>query len=182
MGPLPWGKGRKKTPKTPSHEASSSSGGPALGGRPPGLCLPTPREADIIELAPKEELVTKNRRRREKEPSPRITDGEYRSVGRALDIWERLENPGGYPDVADDIFYEEGAMRYAKQGRIFCMEARRTKNFTYANRASREDWRRKVYFGEVPDAYTPEEEFFDLLARHRQSQYDATVKRKKKKR
>ena len=60
------------------------------------------------------------------------------------------------------------------------MEAHRAKNSTYANRASREAWMQKVYFGEAPDGYTPEDEFFDLLVRHRQSQYDATVKEKKK--
>ena len=155
MGPLPWGKGRKKTPKTSAREASSSSGGPALGGRPPGLSLPTPREADIAELSPKAELYTKTRRHREKEPAPRITDEEYRSVGRALDIWARLENPGGNPEANDDIFYEEGAMRYAKQGRLFSIEAHRAKNFAYANRASREAWRQKIHFGEAPDGYTP---------------------------
>ena len=33
-----------------------------------------------------------------------------------------------------------------------------------------------------PDGYTPEDEFFDLLARHRQPQYEATAKERKKKR
>ena len=93
-----------------------------------------------------------------------------------------VENPDGNPEVADDIFYEEGAMRYAKQGRIFWYEAHRTRNFTFANRASRDAWSQEVYFGESPDGYTPEGEFFDLLVRERQSQYDATVMYKRKKR
>ena len=38
-----------------------------------------------------------------------------------------------------------------------------------------------MYFGESPGGYTPEDEFSDLLAMRRQSQYDATVKYKKKK-
>ena len=76
LGPLPWGKGRKKIPKNTTREAASSSGGPALGGRPPELSLPSPREADIIDLAPKVELVTKTQKNREKEPVPRITDGD----------------------------------------------------------------------------------------------------------
>ena len=156
-------------PKNPPQEAASSPRGPTLGGMPPGLSLPSPREADIIELAPKAALVTQTQRYREKEPMPRISDTEYRNVGRALDVWARIENPEGNPDITDDIFYEEGPMRFAKQGRIFCLEAHRTRNFTYANRASREAWRQKVYFVEAPDGYTPEDEFFDLLVRHRQS-------------
>ena len=46
-GPLPLEKGKKNVA---AQEASSSAGGPALGGRPPGLGLPTPKEADISEL------------------------------------------------------------------------------------------------------------------------------------
>ena len=153
-----------KIPRNITHEASSSSGGPTLGGMPPGLSLPSPREADIIELAPKAALVTTTQRSREKDHEPRITDEEYRTVGRALDIWDRIENPEGNPEVTDDIFYEEGPMRFAKQGSIFCFEAHRTRNFTFANRASREAWRQKVYFGEAPDGYTPEDEFFRFVS------------------
>ena len=91
-----------------------------------------------------------------------------------------VENSDGNPEATDDIFYEERATRCDKQGRILCFAARRTRNFTFANRASREAWRQKVYFGEVPGGYTPEDEFSDLLVRHRQSQYDATTKYKKK--
>ena len=119
LGPLPWGKGKKKMPKNPPQEAASSPRGPTLGGMPPGLSLPSPREADIIELAPKAALATQTQRSREKDHEPRISEAEYRSFGRALDIWARIENPGGNPDITDDIFYEEGPMRFAKQGRIF---------------------------------------------------------------
>ena len=146
---------------------------------PPGLSLPTPRD-EVEEPVPKAALTSKARRHREKDPAPRITKDEYVSVGRSLDIWGRLENPGGNPEVTDDIFFEEKAMAYAKQGRLFCLEDRRAQNFTYANRASRVAWKQKVHFGEAPEGYTHEDEFFDLLVRRRQPQYDATVKEAKR--
>ena len=103
-------------PKNPPQEAASSPRGPTLGGMPPGLSLPSPREADIIELAPKEALVTQTQRYREKEPMPRISDTEYRNVGRALDVWARIENPEGNPDITDDIFLRRRTNEIRKAG------------------------------------------------------------------
>ena len=107
-GPLPWGAGKKMTPA----EAASSSQGPILGGLPPGLSLtPHPVAAD--------DSMSKSQRHCDEEPTPRITDEEFKNAGRALDIWARLENPTGDPHISDDIFFDESATKYDKQGRIF---------------------------------------------------------------
>ena len=129
-GPLLWETGKK----VPTHEAAISSGGPTLGGLPPGLRLPSPPEAV-------EAKTSKNRRRREREPDPRISDEEYKNVGRALGNWAMIETPLGDQNITDDIFFEEKATAYAKQGRLFCLEARRTRNFTYFPKRSDGDYR-----------------------------------------
>ena len=72
-------------------------------------------------------------------------------------------------------------MGYARQGEMFCLGSQRTKNFTHANRVSRDEWKQSIFFGEVENGYTPEGEFYDALVRHRQSQYDVTDRRDQKK-
>ena len=85
-GPLPWGSGKIVA----TQEEASSSGGPTLGGLPPGLCLPSP--PDEVEGK-----TAKNRRHREKEPEPRISEDGYKNVGRVLDIWAWLGGPARKP-------------------------------------------------------------------------------------
>ena len=170
-GPLPWGAGEKSS----SPNAACSSGGPTIGGLPPGLRL-TPPPVVFENTSPK------SQRHRDKEPTHRISKEEFDNVGNGSDIWARLENPIGNPHISDDIFCDECAMKYNKQGKIFCLESHRTKNPTYANRIARGAWNQRVHFGEVLAGYTPEDEFFDALVRHRQSQYDVTIKGEKKRR
>ena len=107
VGPLPWGRVKGRLHLTPQ----ALRGGPTLGGLPPGLSLTPPP----VALGGK---TSKSQRHRDKEPTPRITTEEFKNVGRALDIWARLENPGGNPQIADDISFGEDAMKYAKHGEI----------------------------------------------------------------
>ena len=80
--------------------------------------------------------------------------------------------------LSDDLFFDDQAMKYACQGKLFCAEGRRARNFTYANRVARDEWEQRIHFGEIAKDYKPEGEFYDALVRRRQSQYDVTVKGK----
>ena len=63
-------------------------------------------------------------------------------------------------------------MVYAEQGHHFCLGGQGAKNFTYANRVSRDGWEQRELLGEVGKLYTSEDEFCDSLVRHIQSQYE----------
>ena len=81
------------------------------------------------EAAPKEELQEATPRKI-KDPPPRLTPQQIHGVRRALDIWALLGNPTGNPPLGDNLFYDEEAMSYARQGKFFFPESQRAKNFT----------------------------------------------------
>ena len=153
---------------------ASSSIGSSPGGMPPGLGLPPPPRP----VSPKK---SKRQVIRGGDPTPKITDEEFDGVGRALDIWERLANPGENPQATDDIFFEGNSMNFARQCELFRLESRRARDFTYANRAARDGRKQRIRFGEVAMGYTPGDEVYGALARNRQSQYEYSAKEKQKK-
>ena len=168
VGPLPWGKGSRAV----AQEQARSSGDHTRGGLPPGLCV----------AHPPVEQVSKRQKAREKDPEPRISDKEFEGLKQAIELWSLLGNKEGVEHLNGDLLYDDDAMKYARQGKVFCAESQRAHNFAYANRMARDDWGQRLHFGETPSGYTPEDEFYDALVRYRQSQYDAPIKEKKKKR
>ena len=70
-------------------------------------------------------------------------------MSRSLDIWGLLENPDGHCHLSDNLFYDEEAMGYARQGKFFCLGSQRAKNFSHAGRIARNDWKQRGYFGEI---------------------------------
>ena len=91
-------------------------------------------------------------------------------MGLSLDILDRLESQTGNPLITDGIFFEENAMKYARQGNISRLSIHGPMNFTYANRVARDECKQGAHFGEVSEGYELEDEFCDALVRGRQSQ------------
>ena len=117
-------------------------------------------------------MKPKSQARRQNGPLPRIPEWEFAGVSRALDIWSRLEDPNGNPHVAEDIFFEEHATKYARHGGggLFCVESHRARDFTYANRVARAAWGEISTLEKYAHGGTTGGEFPDALVRHRQTQ------------
>lgn len=91
---------------------------------------------------------------------------------KAVDIWPLLGNPEGACHLADDLRYGENAMNYARQAKAFFADARRARNFTYANSVAMGGWKQRIRLAEVEAVYNPEDEFYGALVRYRKSQYE----------
>ena len=61
-------------------------------------------------------------------PLPRLTDRGIYYIGRDLEMWALLGNPSCNQEVSIGLTYDEDFAKYAKQGKLFRIEAHRAGN------------------------------------------------------
>lgn len=57
--------------------------------------------------------------------------------------------PTGEPHLTDELLFDTAEKRYGRQRQVLRVEARRIKNLAYADKSPRDEWHRKIQFGEA---------------------------------
>ena len=62
---------------------------------------------------------------------------------------ENTGNPTRNPHLPEDLFYDEESTKYSTRAKLRIAEAHRVRNFTYENKARRDDWEQRSHFEEA---------------------------------
>ena len=70
-------------------------------------------------------------------------------------------------------------MKYSAHGNVVLAGARLVRNFTYAHRVARGDWKQRTHFGAIEPVDTPGGDFYAFFAPSRKSQHEITGRAKR---